>query len=206
MKTSKRRWVNSAYLPISPSFFLDRFPPRPAKTTPSVIFTLLNARLFHSIFPTPDDLQGGRVSLALVHHLFVVFTRPLGLEHNPKCESNVHGLSRPAVFSTAFIDFRRPLEKDGFLLYWRLLDCLLILWCLVRIYYYYSILGGLNWRNNHCTKYFHYLLRFPFSWIIYIDSASVSSTHIQHTYIGQSNKTPDIAWKCLNTILTSQFR
>ena len=25
-----------------------------------------------------------------------------------------HGLSQPAVFWTTFIDFRRPLEKDGF--------------------------------------------------------------------------------------------
>ena len=37
----------------------------------------------------------------------------------------VHGLSQPAVFWTVFINFRRPLEKDGFwggcLLYWRLL-------------------------------------------------------------------------------------
>ena len=41
----------------------------------------------------------------------------------------------------------------------------------------YSILDGLNWRNNYCTKYFHYLLMFPISWIIDIDSASVSSTH-----------------------------
>ena len=27
---------------------------------------------------------------------------------------HAHGLSQPAVFWTAFIDFRRPLEKDGF--------------------------------------------------------------------------------------------
>ena len=26
----------------------------------------------------------------------------------------VHGLSQPAVFWTVFINFRRPLEKDGF--------------------------------------------------------------------------------------------
>ena len=65
----------------------------------------------------------------------------------------------------------------GWLLYWRLLDCLIILWWLAGIFHYYSILGDLNWRNNHCTKYFHYLLMFPISWIIDIDSASVSSTH-----------------------------
>ena len=34
---------------------------------------------------------------------------------------------------------------------------------------------------NHCTKYFHYLLMFPISWIIDIDSANVSNTHTQHS-------------------------
>ena len=35
---------------------------------------------------------------------------------------------------------------------------------------------------------------FPISWIIDIDSASVSSTHTQYSYIEQSNKlTHDIA-------------
>ena len=44
---------------------------------------------------------------------------------------------------------------------------------------------------------------FPISWIIDIDSISVSSTHTALIHIGQSNKlTPDIAWKCLNMILT----
>ena len=90
-------------------------------------------------------------------------------------------LASQLSFGRPFIDFRRTLEKDGF---WAavyyidglILDCLLILWWLVKIFHY-SILGGLNWRNNYCTKYTHYLLMSPISWIIDIDSASVSSTH-----------------------------
>ena len=37
---------------------------------------------------------------------------------------------------------------------------------IVRIFHLYSILGGLNWRNNNLIKYFHYFLMFPISWII----------------------------------------
>ena len=90
--------------------------------------------------------------------------------------------SQPAVFWRAFIDFRRPFEKGYFWAAVYYIDAafgLLInfMMAIVRIFHYYSILGGLNWRNNHCTKYFHYLLMFPISWIIDIDSASVSSTH-----------------------------
>ena len=56
--------------------------------------------------------------------------------------------------------------------------------------------------QNICTTF----LRFPISCLIDIQTVPVCLVHTQHSYIGQLNKlTPGIAWKCLNTILTSQF-
>ena len=72
-----------------------------------------------------------------------------------KLEAWSYPASRPAVFWTAFLD--STLEKDGF-------------WAAVHY------IDGF-WTAYYCTKYIHYLLMFPISWIIYIDSASVSSTH-----------------------------
>ena len=94
----------------------------------------------------------------------------------------------------------------GCLSYWWLLDCLLILLWLVRIFHYYSILGGLNWQNNHCTKYIHYLLMFPISWIIDIDSASVSSTHtaLIHT-VGQNLTLLENVWSLLAGVCSLQL-
>ena len=60
---------------------------------------------------------------------------------------------------------------------------------IVRIFYYYSILGGLNWRNNHCTKYFHCLLMFPISWIIQIQTVPVYASALLQI-MGNSQ------WKC----------
>ena len=84
-----------------------------------------------------------------------------------------HGLSQPAVFWMAFMAFGRlliVLTAFGLLINFMMASLSLVQYSLAALAVF-----------NHCTKYFHYLLMFPISWIIDIDSANVSNTHTQHS-------------------------
>ena len=97
-----------------------------------------------------------------------------------------HGLSQPAVFWTAFIDFRRPLENDGF---WAAVYYIDGFWTAYINFMMASqnlSLVQYSWRPQLAKQSLYkiypcYLLMFPISWIIDIDSASVSSTYSTHT-------------------------